>query len=103
MNNDNLKTLSPSEARENGKKGGKSSGKARRERKALKEQLLLLLESGDFQENICLALLDKAQNGDTKAFEVIRDTIGEKPTDKHELSTEVKQAIVVFDDEAKRE
>lgn len=63
----------------------------------------MLLESGNFQENICLALLGKAQNGDTKAFEVIRDTIGEKPTDKHELNTEFKQVLVVFDDEANKE
>ena len=29
-----------------------------------------------------MALIEKAQSGDTKAFEVIRDTIGEKPVDK---------------------
>ena len=32
-----------------------------------------------------LAIIDKALNGDTKAFEVIRDSIGEKPKDKLEL------------------
>lgn len=84
MNNDNLKTLSPSEARENGKKGGIKSGQTRRERKALKDELLLLLENGNIQNNICVALVDKAQNGDIKAFEVIRDTIGEKPVEKQE-------------------
>lgn len=87
MNNNNLKTLSPNEARINGKKGGIKSGRVRRERKALKEQLLLMLESGDIQENICLALLKEAQNGNIKAFEVIRDTIGEKPIDKTAQTT----------------
>ena len=98
MNNHNLKTLTPSEARENGKKGGIVSGLARRERKALKEQLLLLLENKEIQNNICVALIDKAQNGDIKAFEVIRDTIGEKPTDKHELNTMPPVALVKFID-----
>jgi hypothetical protein len=31
---------------------------------------------------VTLALIEKAMSGDTKAFEVIRDTIGEKPVDK---------------------
>ena len=49
-NNQNLKkTLTTEEARELGSKGGKASVKARRERKALKEELLLLLSEGDTQ------------------------------------------------------
>lgn len=99
MNEHNLKILSPNEARKNGRKGGIKSGQIRKERKALKEQLLMMLECGDIQENICLALIDKAQSGDIKAFEVIRDTIGEKPSDKHELTSEsLTQALVVFDE-----
>lgn len=98
MNNGNLKILSPNEARKNGKKGGIISGQIRKERKALKEQLLMMLESGDIQENICLALIDRAQSGDIKAFEVIRDTIGEKPTDKTLTEVAYTQALVVFDD-----
>ena len=31
-----------------------------------------------------LAILTRAMNGDTKAFEVIRDTIGEKPKEQIE-------------------
>lgn len=88
MNNKNLIPVrTVNEAREKGKKGGIKSGQARRERKALKEQLLMMLESGDIQENICLALLKEAQNGNIKAFEVIRDTIGEKPIDKTAQTT----------------
>jgi len=74
--------LTPDERRKNARKAGKASGKARRERKELKKELLLLLKSGDIQEKICTALIEKAQSGDVKAFEVIRDTIGEKPVDK---------------------
>lgn len=66
------------------RKGGKASGEARRKRKTLKEELLLLLEEKDNQKNMTIALLMKALDGDIKAFEVVRDTIGEKPTDKIE-------------------
>ena len=82
-NSKNLKPArSKSEAREKGKKGGIKSGEVRRARKTLKEELLLLLESGNTQNKISLALIQKALKGDIKAFEVIRDTIGEKPIDK---------------------
>jgi hypothetical protein len=62
--------------------GGIASGEARRKRKTLKEELLLLLSEGDTQHSVTLALIEKAMSGDTKAFEIIRDTIGEKPIDK---------------------
>lgn len=70
------------EARKLGKVGGIKSGEARRKRKTMREELLALLESGDLQENLCVALIDKALDGDTKAFEIIRNTIGEKPAEK---------------------
>lgn len=75
----------PSERRENARKAGKASGEARRKRKTLREELIALLETKQYQEKISLAMLEKASNGDTKAFEVIRDTIGEKPSDKLEI------------------
>lgn len=80
MNNDNLKVLSSSEAREYGKIGGIKSGQVRRERKSFRDHILMLLKTGDTQDKLCTAILQKALNGDIKAFEVIRDTIGEKPT-----------------------
>ena len=75
--------------------GGKASGEARRKRKTLKEELLLILSDGDIQEKISIALINEAINGNnagsvTKAFEVIRDTIGEKPADK----VETKQTVL---------
>ena len=90
MNEKNLipnSERSPSEVRENGKKGGIASGEARRKRKTLKEELLLMLSDGDIQEKISIALINEAINGNnagsvTKAFEVIRDTIGERPVEK---------------------
>ena len=82
-NEQNLKPItSKKEARDRGRKGGLASGEARRKRKTLKEELLLMLAEGDTQQSVTLALIEKAMAGDTKAFEVIRDTIGEKPVDK---------------------
>ena len=66
-----------SEVRENGRKGGIASGEARRERKALKEELLLLLEQDNRQERISIALLDKAANGDVAAYKLIAEMLGE--------------------------
>ena len=82
-NEQNLKPVtSKKEARERGRKGGLASVEARRKRKTLKEELLLMLSEGETQQSVTLALIKKAMSGDTKAFEVIRDTIGEKPVDK---------------------
>ena len=39
-------------------------------------------EKATTQEAISVSLIKKAMSGDVRAFEVIRDTIGEKPTDK---------------------
>lgn len=85
-NENNLKPVrSTSEAREKGKKGGIASGEARRKRKTLKEELLLLLESKNYNEKISLSMIHEALNGNVRAFETIRDTIGEKPKDKIEI------------------
>lgn len=64
----------------------KKSVEKRRERRALKEELLLLLDTNQFREKISLAMITEAVNGNVKAFEVIRDTIGEKPITKSEIT-----------------
>ena len=81
----NLKDRPQRERKEIARKGAIASNEKQKARKTLKEELLLLLAKGDTQEKLSLAVLQKAINGDTKAFEVIRDTIGEKPTDKQEV------------------
>lgn len=88
MNDENLIPItsrSPRERKEIAKKGAKASNEARKRRKTLREELTALLEIGDTQKKVSTALLDKAVNGDVKAFETIRDTIGEKPTEKQEI------------------
>ena len=96
MNEENLisfKDRTVEEQREIARQGGIASGKARRERKTLREELLLLLEKGDTQEKVSLALIQQALEGNTKAFEVIRDSIGEKPTDKLEANVDNKLEV----------
>ena len=98
MNDQNLIPVTkrtPREQKEISSKGGIASAEAKRARKTLKETLLMMLEEGNTQNDITLALLQKALNGDTKAYEVIRDTVGEKPTDKIEQSGELNNTITV--------
>ena len=79
-------------------KGGINSGETRRRRKALKEELIALLEINNNQEKMSLALLEKAINGDVQAFTTIRDTIGEKPIDKAEVELGNKIKVDVVDE-----
>lgn len=84
-NEQNLKPLTTDKAREIGRKGGIKSGETRRKRKTLREELLALLATGNNQNKMSLAMIEKALKGDTKAFEVIRDTIGEKPKEELDI------------------
>ena len=71
------------------KKGGIASGKSRAKRKAFKEDLLLalsMIKDGKTVQELGLeSIIAKYLDGDLKAFELIRDTIGEKPKDEHEV------------------
>lgn len=65
-------------------RGGINSGKARREKavfKKLLEQALNDTYKGEMTnaEAMVVSIIQKALEGDTKAFEVVRDTIGQKP------------------------
>lgn len=99
MNEQNLipnSMRSKSEVRANSRKGGIKSGESRRRKKELKEIIEMMFEkeysmmegknevkmSG--AEAIAMKQFEKALKGDTKAFEVLRDTAGQKPVDKVE-------------------
>ena len=78
---------SKEEARARGSVGGRKSVEARRKKKLLRELLDLALARVDdggqtTAEAVTAALVTKALAGDVRAYEVIRDTVGEKPTDK---------------------
>ena len=93
----NEQNLRPSEYKlslEEAKKGGKASGEARRRKRDLKLAIQALLEAdvkdkktGEVlsgAEALAVAQFRKALKGDTKAFEVVRDTSGQKPVEKVE-------------------
>lgn len=97
-NEQNLRAPTTDEARERGRKGGKASAAKRAARKTFREGLLLLLNeplkdkagnptTNTTQDAIIAALVKRAANGDTRAFEMIRDTIGEKPVQDVKVST----------------
>ena len=80
-NTENLKPVrTKDEARERGKNGGIASGKARREQKLIRERILERMGEDDWDTMID-NLIERASN-DTKSFEVLRDTIGQKPVEK---------------------
>lgn len=85
---------SPEAIRERNSRAGKASAKARKRKKELKELLLLALsqpQEGKPEEDnymgITVALIQKALKGDTKAFEIIRDTIGQKPIEQLDINS----------------
>lgn len=96
---------SPNEVRENGRKGGKASGKARRAKvkmRKLVEMFAYLDVNKDVENKMrmlgipdegmlvlmqsVVAIFNKANKGDVSAFNAIRDLLGEKPTEKQEIS-----------------
>lgn len=94
---------SPSEVRENGRKGGIASGKARREKADLRKMLQIALESDDFKDKfgnkmtgaelmVKVAFKEMAK-GNPKYWELIRDTAGFKPIDKIQVS-EIEQSVI---------
>lgn len=98
-------TLTEDEQREISSKGGKASGEARRKKKLLRECLEILLEKeitdkkGETMsgaEALSTKLFAEAMKGNVKAFEVLRDTAGQKPVEKvivSEIDTDVVDEI----------
>lgn len=92
--------LTKEEQRKIAQMGGIKSGEVRRERKKLKELLeiaLLLADEGTGEQNdmsITTALIKKATKGDVSAYLAIRDTLGEKPVDKQEISAKGINVVV---------
>lgn len=88
-----MSSRTPEEVKRMASKGGINSGKTRRNKKLLKDCLNILLEKkyetpeGNKQtgaEQLSIELFKKALGGDTKAWELLRDTAGQKPVEKIE-------------------
>lgn len=84
------------EQREIARQGGIASGEARRRKRDLRQALEMLLEK-EYQdksgktitgtEAVTAKLFEQAMKGNIKAFETIRDTVGQKPVEKVEVAT----------------
>lgn len=98
---------SESEAREKGQKGGFASATARRKKKAMREMAELVLaapmpaskaklnelvrlgftaDDANVQLLALLAVAKQATKGDLPALQFLRDTAGEKPSDKLDMT-----------------
>lgn len=98
------------ELRKQCSEGGKKSGQVRRAKKTMKQMLDYLLEKevvnqkgekASTLEAISVSLIRQAMNGNTKAFEVIRDTIGEKISDQVNTTVNISQPVQVNKTELK--
>ena len=78
-----LATRSQRERTEIAKKGQSASVKARKENKLIKDRILERMGAKDWDEYID-GIIARAKESKADA-EFLRDTIGEKPADKHEV------------------
>ncbi len=114
MNDENLKRLTPSEARKYGRMGGKASGEARRRKADFRKTLNMLLTAEIDNEEwepvlkalgvdctlesaMNMAMIKKALEGNVKAYEAVAKYAGQsaKPDEdirNREADTELKQA-----------
>lgn len=88
--------LTPEERKEKARKAGLASAESRRKKKLLKDELLAILDGKTqdkdgkeitHRQKISCVLVERAEAGDVKAIEVLRDTIGEKPSEKFITAT----------------
>ena len=105
-NTENLKPLNgrtPEEVKRITTMGGKASAAAQKRKRDLRAAAQAILEATYSDKNgeertgaemLVLKQFAKALNkGDTKAFEVLRDTAGQKPAQKVDVTTDVKNPL----------
>lgn len=106
------------ERQELARKAGEASGEARRRKRDIRLALEALLEKDitdkhgntmSTAEAIAIKQIEKALKGDTKAFEVVRDSAGQKPVEKvavgasDEAKNELKELLEQRRNASKRE
>ncbi len=119
MNHKNdFSTRTPEELSEIGRKGGKASGESRRRSASLREAVQRILkkdklvctpdevldelraagmENATSAEAIAVSALIRASRGDVEAMRFIRDTAGEGPTNRVELSGDPTRPVSTLD------
>lgn len=112
-NNENLKPLNQlckEDAKKIQSKGGKARAKKIQEKKQMREDLIALLSDDIIDKNgkkintqkaMLMSSIKQALNGNIKALEFIRDTIGEKPALKQEITNTTPQIVVANETDLK--
>lgn len=81
-----LNKRSESERKAIQRKGAERTNQIKREKKTLRQELEILLtmekDGRSMQELMSLSMINQAIKGNTKAYEVVRDTIGQKPVEQ---------------------
>lgn len=105
---DNLKghgfnEIAAEKQREISRKGAQKSAEVRKKKRLLKDCLEILMQKDAGRdtngnpitavEAMSIAAMKGAMNGDWKAWELVRDTVGQKPVDKVMIS-EVDQNVI---------
>ena len=113
--------MTPEQRAEIGRKGGERSQENRRKRKEMKETLDILLnmpmkkgkvytaediksfadlkgKNITIDQALMVCLIQKALRGDLNAISMVRDTVGEKPTEKVEVK-DVTPVIISGEDD----
>lgn len=121
-NEQNLRVPTSEQARENGRKGGIASAKAKKERKSMRELMNILLELPVSEKNkanmetlgikdeqlqnnkmlVAVGLMKRAITGDPRAIEVMCGVAGEL-TEETEKQEEFKGITIKFEDASKRD
>lgn len=99
---DNLRPFTTEQAREYGRLGGIKSAQVKAQRKTLKQELQYLLSQNmtieettkNNTEWITVALVNQAIKGNIKAYETIRDGLGENPIYGDINQTEIEKQII---------
>lgn len=77
----------PDELREMRRNGGIKSGQVRREKKIFQQAIAERMGFNDFNEMID-NLIERAKKND-KSFEILRDTLGQKPTENLQVNANI--------------
>lgn len=96
----------PEEIRRITSKAGIASGESKRRTKTFKDIFEKLLKDEAIDgsnitndELLALQMLKEANKGNTKAFEIVRDTIGQRPVDKKEVDSNITGSIEITEED----
>jgi len=93
-----FRSRDPEEMKRIASLGGQASGEAKRNKRLMADVLMDLLDM-EIAEGVTVrdkgsqALLNKFAKGDLKAYEIVRDTIGEKPTERVEVKANIDPQV----------